>query len=223
MIVAPLEIGAVARELGVAPSTLRSWERRYRTVVPRRGPNGQRLYDSDQIVALKQILAQVRQGVRAKAAHVAAGLPTTLAASHCSLASVPEASQLARREVDRVLERTPLRNDERFGFNLRLIASELVNNAVLYGGNDEAIALELEVYPDGAELCIHNAGGRMEIRRLRARRSLGGHGLEIVDALADSWTIETGPGGTRVRVRVSAKQDGPGDVESQMFAVTATG
>lgn len=224
MTAAPLEIGAVARELGVAPSTLRSWERRYRTVVPRRGPNGQRLYDSAQVAALQQILAQVRQGVRARAAHVAAGLPATIAASHCSLVSTPEASCLARREVDRILERTPLRGDERFGFNLRLIASELVNNAVVHGAHEGSIELELEVYPDGAELCIHNSGGRMEIRNLRARRRLGGHGLEIVDALADSWTIETGPGGTRVRVHLTASPAGPGEeIASEMFASAAAG
>ena len=75
---APLEIGAVARELGVAPSTLRSWERRYRLVVPRRGPNGQRLYDVEQVAVLRQILAQVHRGVRAGAAHVAANAPAQL-------------------------------------------------------------------------------------------------------------------------------------------------
>src|SRR6476469_2538626 len=58
------EIGAVARELGVAPSTLRTWERRYRLVVPHRGDHGQRLYDSDQVLPLHRVLAQLRRGAR---------------------------------------------------------------------------------------------------------------------------------------------------------------
>jgi DNA-binding transcriptional MerR regulator len=70
-----LGIGAVARELGVAPSTLRTWERRYHLVVPHRGGRGQRLYDPDQVIVLRRILALVRRGTRASAAHDLALIP----------------------------------------------------------------------------------------------------------------------------------------------------
>jgi hypothetical protein len=75
----------------VAPSTLRSWERRYRIVVPQRGPNGQRLYDAEQVVLLRQILARVQRGMRAGPAHVAAKTPAMIASRRFRLEPAPEA------------------------------------------------------------------------------------------------------------------------------------
>jgi len=40
-------IGAVARMLDVAPSTLRGWEKRYRVVAPGRSKGAQRLYSAN--------------------------------------------------------------------------------------------------------------------------------------------------------------------------------
>jgi anti-sigma regulatory factor (Ser/Thr protein kinase) len=195
-----LEIGAVARELGIAPSTLRSWERRYHLVVPRRGPNGQRLYDPDQLVVLHQIRAQVSRGVRAGAAHLAFPEPPVIAASSVRLQPTPEASLLARRTIDELLgDRV---SDARFAFNLRLIASELVNNAVVHGRTQDPIELEAGLYPRWAELKIRNRGDRLQIKSLRLRRRNAGRGLEIVDALADAWSIDTGHFGTCVSVRL---------------------
>ena len=145
MSAALLEIGAVARELGIAPSTLRSWERRYRLVVPLRGPNGQRLYDSEQVVILRQILAQVHRGVRAGAAHHAMDAPVQLAARRFRLDPGPEAPLAARRQVDQLLGAR--QSDEDFAFNLRLVASELVKNAVLYGQSSEPIEVDLAALP----------------------------------------------------------------------------
>jgi anti-sigma regulatory factor (Ser/Thr protein kinase) len=199
---APLEIGAVARELGVAPSTLRSWERRYHLVVPRRGPNGQRLYDSEQVVVLRQILAQVHRGVRAGAAHVAARTPTQLATRRVRLQPAPSAPHSARRLVDELLDGRQLHDG--FAFNLRLVASELVKNAVLYGAEDEPVEFELLLYPEWVDLRVKNGGGRLRMKNLRTRRQDGGRGLEIVDALALSWSIDSGPRGTSVSVRLAA-------------------
>jgi DNA-binding transcriptional MerR regulator len=199
-----LEIGAVARELGVAPSTLRSWERRYRLVVPRRGPNGQRLYDREQIVILRQILAQVHRGVRAGAAHHAMDAPVQLAARRFRLDPGPDAPLAARRAVDALLGDQP--PDEDFAFSLRLVASELVKNAVLYGQSTEPIEVELHLYPEWADLKVRNAGGRLRMKSLRTRRKDGGRGLEIVDALASSWSIDSGPRGTTVTVRLEPER-----------------
>jgi anti-sigma regulatory factor (Ser/Thr protein kinase) len=201
MSAALLEIGAVARELGVAPSTLRSWERRYRIVVPQRGPNGQRLYDDEQVVLLRQILAQVQRGMRAGAAHLAAKAPTLLAFRCFRIECAPEAPLEARRAVDEaVVEGT---YDDAFVFNLRLVASELVKNAVLYGLDRAPVELELQLYPEGVSLRVRNEGGRLRMKNLRTRRPDGGRGLEIVDALADSWSIDSGPRGTTVSVRLA--------------------
>jgi hypothetical protein len=47
------------------------------------------------------------------------------------------------------------------------------------------------------------------MRKLRTRRREGGRGLEIVDALADAWSIETGPLGTKVTVRLPTEPLSP--------------
>jgi DNA-binding transcriptional MerR regulator len=47
---------AAANMLGVSPSTLRSWERRYSFPVPRRSPGGHRQYEIEQIEALRRAL-----------------------------------------------------------------------------------------------------------------------------------------------------------------------
>jgi DNA-binding transcriptional MerR regulator len=195
-----LEIGAVARELGIAPSTLRSWERRYHLVVPRRGPNGQRLYDSDQLLVLRQIRAQVARGVRVGAAHLALPGPVVVATACVRLEPNLEASSQARRMIDELLRGSC--DDARFAFNLRLIASELVKNAVVHGATQDPIELEAELYPEWAELKVRNTGGRLQIKSLRSRRRNAGRGLEIVDALADAWSIDSGPRGTCVTVRL---------------------
>ncbi len=46
------KIGAVARMTGIAPDTLRIWERRYDIVTPERTPAGGRLYSQEQITRL---------------------------------------------------------------------------------------------------------------------------------------------------------------------------
>lgn len=200
MSTAPLEIGAVARELGIAPSTLRSWERRYHLVVPRRGPNGQRLYDPDQLAILRQIRAQIGRGIRAGAAHQALPGPVVIATSRLRCAPTLEASQQARRTIDELLRGRCA--DARFAFNLRLIASELVKNAVVHSQTSDPVELEVQLYPEWAELQVRNTGGRIQIKSLRSRRRNAGRGLEIVDALADAWSIDTGPRGTCVSVRL---------------------
>ena len=199
-----LEIGAVARQLGVAPSTLRTWERRYRIVIPHRGEQGQRLYDRAQIDLLARILAQVKRGARARAAHALAGDPLPLRTSRARFEPSTEAPLLARRALDELV--TEIEND-RFAFHLRLVASELVKNAVLYGSKRDPIELEATLYPDWVDLRIENGGGRLSIKSLRTRRREGGHGLEIVDALAETWSIETGPLGTTVSLRLRRGAD----------------
>ena len=194
-----LEIGAVARQLGVAPSTLRTWERRYRLVVPYRGDQGQRLYDREQIDLLGRILVQVRRGARARAAHDFAGQPLPLGTARVRFEPSPEAPLLARRALD---ELTAEIENDRFAFYLRLVASELVNNAVLHGSKRDPIRMEATLFPDWIDLHVQNGGGRLSMKSLRTRRRQGGRGLEIVDALAEAWSIETGPLGTKIAVRL---------------------
>jgi DNA-binding transcriptional MerR regulator len=62
-------IGALARMLGVSPTTLRSWEERYGVVVPERSAGSQRLYSRDQLGQLGFVCRQMQQGLSAADAH----------------------------------------------------------------------------------------------------------------------------------------------------------
>ena len=199
-----LEIGRVAGELGVAPSTLRSWERRYRLVVPHRGARGQRLYDADQVRLLRLVRWQILRGARAGAAHEAVSRPASVLSQHLELAPTLDAPGRARRAADAIAESA---GGERFGFVLRLVASELVNNAVVHGRSDEPIRLDLELFEGWVEVRVHNAGRRLTLKSLRRKRVTSGRGLDIVDALADAWSIDTGPFGTTVAVRLRVEEE----------------
>jgi DNA-binding transcriptional MerR regulator len=62
-------IGALARILGISPATLRTWEERYRIVVPERSAGAQRLYSRDDLERLQFVCAQMERGVTAADAH----------------------------------------------------------------------------------------------------------------------------------------------------------
>jgi two-component sensor histidine kinase len=126
--------------------------------------------------------------------------PVPVAAASLDLQPTSGAVSEARRAVDRLLAG---RSDDQVAFDLRLVASELVTNAVLYGPPDEPIELELQLHPDWVDLTVRNGGKRLQITNLRSRRRTAGRGLEIVDMLVASWTIEAGPCGTAVSVRLS--------------------
>jgi hypothetical protein len=199
-----LEIGAVARELGVAPSTLRTWERRYGRVVPHRGEHGQRLYDPDQVVQLRRVLTMVRRGARAGAAHDLASIPRPVGTCLVRIDPSPTAAREARRAIDDLVGES---EGGSFHFYLRLIASELVKNAFLYGSGKEPIVMEVRLFSDLAEIQVRNAGGPLTMKSLRRRRREGGRGLEIIDAVANGWSIDTGPPGTNITIRLTIDDD----------------
>jgi len=64
-----LSISAVARILGVPPATIRSWEDRYRLVIPARTATGHRLYRRDQVEQLRFVRARMAEGLSAADAH----------------------------------------------------------------------------------------------------------------------------------------------------------
>ena len=198
-----LEIGAVARELGVKPSTLRTWERRYdRRAAARRSTAAALRLRAD-----RDPPAGARPGTPR---HPGPAPPTTNAAraaadriSHIRLTLSPE------RRKRRGRPSTPARRPGRCEVCLpaALVASELVKNAVLYGTEREPIRLELQLFRDWADLCVQNGGGRISMKSLRTRRREGGRGLEIVDALAEAWSIDTGPLGTKISVRLPVETE----------------
>jgi DNA-binding transcriptional MerR regulator len=62
-------IGAVAKMLGIPAQTLRSWEDRYKEVVPARSAGGQRLYSRADVERLRFIREQTQAGLHPADAH----------------------------------------------------------------------------------------------------------------------------------------------------------
>ncbi|MDM5154112.1 MerR family transcriptional regulator [Bacillus sp. DX1.1] len=55
-------IKAVSNMLGIHPSTLRAWERRYHMIAPKRNDAGHRLYTEEHIKILKWLMNRVNEG-----------------------------------------------------------------------------------------------------------------------------------------------------------------
>lgn len=63
-----VSIGRAATVSGIAPATIRMWERRYGRPVPVRLPSGHRRYTSDQVCWLRRVAEALARGARASEA-----------------------------------------------------------------------------------------------------------------------------------------------------------
>ena len=73
-----------------------------------------------------------------------------------------------------------------------LLVSELVTNAVKYGGEG---AIELAIARSGGRLrfAVRDKGGPGPLPEIREPGAAGGgHGLRLVDTIADRWGVEHG-------------------------------
>jgi methanogenic corrinoid protein MtbC1 len=57
-----LRVGELARRIGVAPETLRAWERRYGVLHPRRTPGGYRVYGAEDEARARRMVALIGDG-----------------------------------------------------------------------------------------------------------------------------------------------------------------
>jgi anti-sigma regulatory factor (Ser/Thr protein kinase) len=74
-----------------------------------------------------------------------------------------------------------------------LLVSELVTNAVKYGPEHERIRLVVDNNETRTRITVHDLGlGPLPEMRGADDRSPGGHGLRLVDAVADRWGVERG-------------------------------
>jgi anti-sigma regulatory factor (Ser/Thr protein kinase) len=74
-----------------------------------------------------------------------------------------------------------------------LLVSELVTNAVKYGPEDEQIRLIVQTDGTCSRFTVHDLGlGPLPEMRKRDDSTPGGHGLRLVDSLADRWGVERG-------------------------------
>lgn len=99
-----------------------------------------------------------------------------------------KAPDIARR---RLVERFAGELDPREVEDARLLTSELVTNAVMHGRG----AIELSAALDEDRLLIEvtdHGEGFERIMRKHDFEGVGGHGLNIVDALASRWGIHDG-------------------------------
>jgi anti-sigma regulatory factor (Ser/Thr protein kinase) len=86
-----------------------------------------------------------------------------------------------------------------------LLVSELVTNAVKYGPVDGEIRLTIDQDATRTRFTVHDAGAgplpRMRPASTPAHEG-GGHGLRLVDSIADRWGVERGS--TRVWFELDA-------------------
>ncbi|MEI5007876.1 ATP-binding protein [Streptomyces sp. PmtA] len=84
---------------------------------------------------------------------------------------------------------------------VQLIVSELVTNACKYAHGPSA--LDLERIPSGVEITVWDSSTALPLARAADPGRVGQHGLEIVLALCEGFTVQREPVGKRITVRVS--------------------
>jgi anti-sigma regulatory factor (Ser/Thr protein kinase) len=86
-----------------------------------------------------------------------------------------------------------------------VIISELVTNAVRHSGAlpNASIRVEWQLKPGWLRLQVADDGQLVRPRDLHAQGPVGGRGLAIVSALADSWWLERDGQGTTVTAIVA--------------------
>jgi anti-sigma regulatory factor (Ser/Thr protein kinase) len=88
-----------------------------------------------------------------------------------------------------------------------VVVSELVTNAVRYGGG--CVALHLEAHDE--RVIVSVAGGSSVVPRRRDPDDAGGRGIALIEALSEGWTVENYRGGKRVLVElVPCRRGGEG-------------
>jgi anti-sigma regulatory factor (Ser/Thr protein kinase) len=105
-----------------------------------------------------------------------------------SLERTTDAPRQARDRVRDLHRLHPNRVDDAV-----LLVSELVTNAVKCGPEDEAIRVIVSTDDKATRFTVHDLGlGPLPEMRAPADPAPGGHGLRLVDALADRWGVERG-------------------------------
>lgn len=78
-----------------------------------------------------------------------------------------------------------------------LLTSELVTNSVLHARTD--ISVSVERTEAGAAVSVSDGSGSSPRRRRHTALATTGRGLELLERLAESWTVVPGEGGKAIR------------------------
>lgn len=181
-------IGSAARLLRVPVATIRTWEKRYGLVVPQRSGGGQRLYTREQLDQLRFVVERIAEGLRPGEAYRLLQR-SSLSPLDLTLQATPQAPAAARAAIDRF--GVGLSEEQRF--NLRLLVSELVANAVRHGGGP--IRVTGRSGPERLYVEVSDRGGGFDWRSGPPCPNEG-RGLPLVAALADRWGLTFGDGTT---------------------------
>jgi anti-sigma regulatory factor (Ser/Thr protein kinase) len=112
------------------------------------------------------------------------------------IAATPEAPSKARRWLDGL---APLRALGQVAFDVRLLVTELVSNSVRHAGLTavDRVDVSLDLSEDKLRIEVRDRGpGFDPSPSAREVRAEGGRGLQIVDAIAHRWGLETTRGAT---------------------------
>ena len=116
------------------------------------------------------------------------------------------APRLARHAVRERLEGTL---DEETAYDIHVVVSELVANAVRHGGahGPDAVTLKLMVAPDRVRVEVGDPGPGFEPpERPEPRSSGGGRGLVLLERMTDRWGVSRG-GASRVWFEVDCPDE----------------
>jgi anti-sigma regulatory factor (Ser/Thr protein kinase) len=116
----------------------------------------------------------------------------------------PQASRLARLAVRSALARWDV-DDDAVRYDVLLVVSELVTNALRHGGGDD-LQLELRLDDRHVTVAVRDSSPAVPSPRSPEDDDETGRGLAIVDGVTADWGVEdSGAGGKRVWARVNAQ------------------
>ncbi|MGN6867684.1 MAG: ATP-binding protein [Solirubrobacteraceae bacterium] len=127
------------------------------------------------------------------------------------LLPTPHTPTVARR---RLVERFGADLDSHALQDAQLLTSELVTNAVLHGRGPIELTMLLDETHLTVDVTDHGGGFERAARGPRALDAVGGHGLNIVDALASRWGIQHGS--SHVWFELERHQRRPGPVDESL-------
>ena len=91
----------------------------------------------------------------------------------------------------RALEGIPLPGDESTHHAAALLATELINNAVLHGRGDQ-IRLEVTTFDGRVRVEVADDGNGFDPSQRTEREDPGGWGLGVVEAMSEDWGMYKG-------------------------------